>query len=31
MADVENHLTRLPQLEQWFIDSSPRASLAWEA
>lgn len=31
MAAVEAHLTRLPHLEKWFLDISPRASLAWEA
>jgi len=31
MADVASHRTRLPQLEQWFIDISPGAALAWEA
>jgi hypothetical protein len=31
MADVETHLTRLPQLEKWFIDINPAASPEWEA
>jgi hypothetical protein len=31
MAGVEAHLTRLPQLEKWFIDIIPGPAPAWEA
>jgi len=31
MAAVEAHLTRLPQLEKWFVDINPVASTEREA
>lgn len=31
MAEVEAHLTRLPQLEKYFVDIRPAATTRWEA
>ena len=31
MAEVEAHLTRLPQLEKYFVDIHPAATTRWEA